>query len=274
VTAGIHGTEYPGIEAARRFGLELDPGNLSGQVVIVHIANPTAFYRRSIYVSGFEDQNLNRMFPGKEEGTSTERLAYALFHQVIRRADLYVDLHGGDMIEALAPFVAYVDTPTHPRQTESARRLALAYGIKYVCKGTTPGSAYVTAGNSGIPTLLAEAGGQGILSEQDVQVHLHGLRNILYAFKMVTGIAVNQITPVFIRDSVSLRSEVRGLYYPTVRLDEQVTHGQRLGHITDSFGESAKDVVSPVTGYVKWVVTSLAINPGDPLMSIAVPEDR
>jgi len=91
---------------------------------------------------------------------------------------------------------------------------------------------------------------------------------------MVAGSPVNQIPPVFIRESVSLQSDVKGLYYPTVRLDEQVTHGQRLGRIIDPFGESAKEIVSPVTGYVKWVVTSLAISPGDPLMSIAVPEDR
>jgi len=116
VTAGVHGTEYPGIEAARRFSGALNPAHLSGRVVVVPIANPQAFSRRAIYVSGFEDQNLNRMFPGSAEGTSTQRLAHALFHEVIRKADLYVDLHGGDMVEALTPYVSYVNTPDRPEQ--------------------------------------------------------------------------------------------------------------------------------------------------------------
>src|SRR2546426_7077578 len=125
------------------------------------MANPIAFYRRSIYISGFENQNLNRMFPGREGGTSTEHLAHALFHNVIRRADFYVDLHGGDMIETLTPFVAYAETPDRPEQMEIAKKLALTYGVKYICKGDTPGSTYVSAAQAGIPALLAEAGGQG-----------------------------------------------------------------------------------------------------------------
>jgi len=272
VTAGLHGTEYPGIEAARRFSTDLDPARLSGRAVVVHIVNPRAFYRRAIYVSGFEEQNLNRMFPGSSDGTSTQRLAYTLFHEVIRKADLYVDLHGGDMIEALTPYVSYVNTPDLPEQVEKGKALAVAYGIKYICNGDTPGSAYVTAARAGIPTLLAEAGGQGVLSEPEVRMHLRGLNNVARQFGLLAGDPTPPPPYVWIRESVTMRSPTDGLYYPRAPLDQYVESGQELGTITDPFGEVKAVITAPAAGYIKYVGTSLAINTGDPLLSIAIPE--
>jgi predicted deacylase len=234
------------------------------------LANPHAFYRKSISLSGFEDQNLNWTFPGREEGTSTERLAHALFHTLIRKADLYVDLHGGNMVEALTPYVAYADTPGHPKQMEIAKQLALAYGIKYICIGDTPGSTYVSAAQLGIPSLLAEAGGQGILSEEDVEILLSGLNNIARAFKILPGNPEPPPTYVWVRQSVTVRAETGGFYYPCVRLEEKVEKGQRLGHITNAFGDPTGEIVAPLTGFIRWIMTSLAVNTGDPVLSISV----
>ena len=83
VTAAIHGAEYPCVEAAKRLALTLDPERLRGQVIVVPIVNPVAFRARSIYVTPLDGKNLNRQFPGKEQGTFSEALAYWLFNQVI-----------------------------------------------------------------------------------------------------------------------------------------------------------------------------------------------
>src|SRR5690348_14136462 len=105
VTAGIHGAEYVGIEAARRLGMSIDPQELSGTLVVVPISNTTAFFTRSIYVSGLSDENLNRLFPGATDGSPSQMLADWLFTTVIQPSQFYIDMHGGDMIEALVPFV-------------------------------------------------------------------------------------------------------------------------------------------------------------------------
>src|SRR5947209_4036305 len=57
VTAGVHGAEYVGIEAARRLGTELDPAEVRGSVLVVPIVNTTSFHRRAIYTSGLDDNN-------------------------------------------------------------------------------------------------------------------------------------------------------------------------------------------------------------------------
>jgi len=148
----------------------------------------------------------------------------------------------------------------------------MAYGVTYICRGDTPGSAYVTAAGEGIPTLLAEAGGQGILSEPDVQTHVRGLTNVARTFGMLPGEPTPAPRYVWIRESVTLRATTDGLYYPRARLEEHVEPGQHLGSITDPFGEPKAVVTAPTAGFIKYVGTSLAINRGDPLLSIAVPE--
>src|SRR5215813_4526057 len=89
VTAGVHGGEYPGIEAAIRTAAWLDPKDVGGTVIIVHIVNLPAFHGRNIYVCPLDGKNPNRVFPGNPKGTVSERLAHTLFSEVIARAQFY-----------------------------------------------------------------------------------------------------------------------------------------------------------------------------------------
>lgn len=272
VTAGIHGAEYPPIEATRRLMSDLEPGRLTGSVVVAHIANPVAFQKRSVFSSGLEEKNLARCFPGTPKGSPTERLADALFRNIISPADLFIDLHGGDMIEALAPFSAIVDTPQDPHQVQVAERMARAFGIRFLNRSKTTGSAYYTAAKAGIPSLLAEAGGQGLLTEKEVGIHLRGLRNVLTEFGMIPG----QLEPgeglTRLKEASYVRGATSGLSCLHVSVGEFVKEGQKLGTITDPFGGLLEEILAPVQGYVLYLISTLAINKGELFMAIGVPE--
>ncbi|HET9001000.1 MAG TPA: succinylglutamate desuccinylase/aspartoacylase family protein, partial [bacterium] len=110
VTAGVHGGEYPGIEAAIQTAASLDPAGIRGAVIIVHIVDVPSFHGRNIYVCPLDGKNPNRVFPGDPAGTASERLAHTVFTEVISRADYYVDLHGGDINEALVPFTIMLES--------------------------------------------------------------------------------------------------------------------------------------------------------------------
>src|SRR6266852_9260597 len=105
VTAGIHAAEYTGIEAAIRLGRAIDPRKVRGRVVIIPLLNRPGFYERSIYVNPEDNDNMNRVFPGRADGTWSERFAHHLLNEIIVRSEYAVDLHAGDMIEDLVPFV-------------------------------------------------------------------------------------------------------------------------------------------------------------------------
>jgi predicted deacylase len=74
IIASVHGYEYPPIIAAQQFAQTLDPAQLSGTVLLVHLANVLSFLGRRIQVNPQDNKNLNRVFPGRADGTITERL--------------------------------------------------------------------------------------------------------------------------------------------------------------------------------------------------------
>ncbi len=107
VTAGVHGGEYPGIESAIQLARSLDPADLSGNVIVAPIVSPTAFQARLQYRVPEDGQNLNRQFPGKAHGTTSQRIAACVMSELAAHADTWVDLHGGDIHEELEPFTIY-----------------------------------------------------------------------------------------------------------------------------------------------------------------------
>jgi predicted deacylase len=265
ITAGIHGTEYAGIEAALRLGRTLDPKEVHGRVVILPIANMPSFRKRTIYVGPHDKKNLNRVFPGKREGSFSEALAYQIFHEVIGKGDFYIDLHGGDMIEALVPFVIY--PPSGNSEVDKASlSMAESFGIELVVKSEMKGSTISSASKAGIPAILTEAGGQGIWNEGTVNIHMTGVKRVMGQLGMMKEKPDVRPTKVF--PFPWLHSEYDGLFYPRVGIGEKISTGQKLGSVCDYFGRALQSAVSPTDGTVLFLVTSLAINKGDPLLGI------
>ena len=267
VTAGIHGAEFASIEAALQFGRSLEPSELRGRVVVVPVANVPAFRARSIYVGPLDGINLNRVFPGKAEGTVSEQLAYWLFQNVIAPADYYVDMHGGDMIEALVPFTIFSHTgngEVDQRSWEMARE----FGISYVVRSQTQGGTYAAAAQAGIPAILTEAGGQGIWLPEHVATHVDGLNRLMRHLGMLEGPEPEPVPIQMLERFIWLRSEQDGYYYPQVTVDEVVREGQDIGAVTDFRGGILQPITSPTDGRVLFLVSSLAINKGDPLVAI------
>ena len=133
-----------------------------------------------------DGKNLNRCFPGDPDGTLADRLAYAAFTQLISGSDALIDVHAGDMVEALEPFALYDAGPAEDR----ARELAIAYGLGYVIRQApgpgraVGGSTSAAAAEAGIPAIIAEAGGCGLVERAAVEAHVRGLNGVLTALGM------------------------------------------------------------------------------------------
>ena len=116
ITAGIHGGEYTGPAALRSLLLSPEAGdpatlsNLKGSIVATLATSPAAFKARSIYVNPQDGKNLNRVYPGSATGSASERIAHVIATQLMAGADVYMDLHAGDINEALSPFVGIEQT--------------------------------------------------------------------------------------------------------------------------------------------------------------------
>jgi predicted deacylase len=82
--AGTHGVEVAPIVALQRARAAIDPAQLAGTVLMVHVANLPSYLRRTVYYSPIDGKNLNRVYPGRAGGTVSERIARD-HHRIIER---------------------------------------------------------------------------------------------------------------------------------------------------------------------------------------------
>lgn len=235
ITAGMHGGEFTGIEAAVRLAALLRPEDVDGEVVICPVANPPAVYDGRLGVSPLDGVNINRVFPGDPHGCPTERLAAWHTEHLIAGADVYVDLHSGGIDESLRDFTAYRLTGD-PHLDVRTRAPARAMGIEDVILGRTTegGNSHASAARHGIPALLVEAGQRGDRDPATVARLVDGLLRPLGQAGATDRPAGN--APMEILEwlwATSVTAESTGLWYPAVTAGDDVMAGQPLGHLLD-----------------------------------------
>src|SRR5713101_7721681 len=104
LVAGSHGTEYASIIALEKLIPRLDPAEISGTVIILPLVNIPSFEQKVPHVNPVDGKSMNRFYPGKQDGTQTERASYLITRQVVERCDYLIDYHGGDLDENLRPY--------------------------------------------------------------------------------------------------------------------------------------------------------------------------
>jgi predicted deacylase len=297
VNAGVHGGEYPAVEAVIRLGKTLDPKKISGSVILMPVLNLPAFRTRTPFVCPIDNVNPNRVFPGDPRGSYSEQMTHALINEFVVHADAYIDLHGGDIPEALVPFV--ISRSGNNEISRKSKAIALAFGLPYVLTVSKPVqpakglSSYAAAAEKGIPAILAEAGAVGQMQEDAVVLLISGVLNVMGHLGMIESVVdatatandearmtndgknskakktarraeatVNASATGTVASTVLTRFEwvytkSAGMWYPGVAAGDRVKEGERIGTIGDLFGDTLEDVVSPVNG----VVLFLTINP-------------
>lgn len=259
--AGVHGCEYAGMAALREFIAEIDTAALNGTITAVPVVNLPAYMSRTPFVVPADGKNLNRSFPGRPEGTYSEVLAHHVFERFIRGADYLIDLHSGDVPEAIEPLVVYEESAVG----EAARRIALAYGTEHVIM--QPAAARVAAGttsaaaaDAGVPAITAEAGGNGVVERRAVAIHLRGLRNVVATLGMLpydVERAPRQVEHD--RGWSWIYAPVGGWWQPLAELGRHVEKGEVLGRVSDLFGDVVHEVRALEPGIPMIITTSPAV---------------
>jgi hypothetical protein len=273
--AGNHGYEYAPIIALQRLLPQLDPQKMAGTVIMVHVANMPSFLRRTIYYSPVDGKNLNRVYPGKTDGTVSERIAYQITKEVIERADYVLDLHCGDGNESLRPYSYWDVTTGGPSVVERSKQLALAFGLDHIVmdreRPTDPqNSVYcsTTATTRGKPAITTESGALGQTDHASVARIEWGVMNVMRHLKMLDGQAQLVERPIFIDRNEVLRSTMTGIFYPLVERGHTVAEGSLLGYVTDFAGKRLYDVRAPFSGMVLYILGTPPVSQGEPLAMI------
>ena len=277
VNAGVHGGEYPAIEAVIRLGKTLDPNKISGTVILMPVLNLTAFRTRTPFVCPIDNVNPNRVFPGDPNGSYSEQMTHALISEFVVHADAYIDLHGGDIPEALVPFVicrseAGLSDSKARNVTARSKEIAMAFGVPYVLAVSKPvqpskgSSSYAAAAEKGVPSILAEAGGVGQMQEEAAELLVQGVINVMGHLGMIAE-ELPHLNPLpdkgeeggatLLTKFEWVYTKSAGVWYPKVSPGDVVKEGEQIGTVRDLFGDTLEKIISPVNG----VILFLTVNP-------------
>ena len=157
---------------------ELTPEMTRGTILLLHCCNYKGFLSRSSDVMPQDGKNLNRVFPGAADGTPTQKLAAFLESEIIGHTDYLVDLHSGGFCEALVPHV-YYHGAAKPSVCAESFRIAELTSAKFLVRSETKNGFYSHAGQCGVPAIILERGGCGLLHEEEVRQDLADVKNIL-----------------------------------------------------------------------------------------------
>ena len=300
VNAGVHGGEYPAIEAVIRLSNTVDPKQIAGTLILMPVMNLPAFRARTPFVCPIDNVNPNRVFPGDSTGSYSEQMTHALINEFVVHADAYIDLHGGDIPEALVPFVICRDGDDVV--SVKSKQMALAFGLPYVLtvsKPVQPGkghragagglSSYAAAAEKGVPSILAEAGGVGQMQEEAVGLLVNGVVKVMRHLGMIRDGQIESHTETKSKSKPKktahsavattvltrfewLYTKPQGIWYPKVEAGDLVKKGQEIGTIQDLFGDTLEKIVSPVNGVILFLTISPSVLENGLLMGIGAKE--
>ena len=274
LVSGSHGTEYASVIALEKLIPELDPAQVAGTVIILPLVNIQSFLQKVPHVNPVDGKSMNRFYPGKADGSQTERASFLITRQVVERCDYLIDYHGGDLDENLRSY-SYWPRTGNDKQDAMTHAMVLAFGLDTIIvvndRPKDPNaSRYLdnTASTRGKPAIAVEAGYSGTVEPEDVQALVHGTLNVMRYLKMLPGAAAVVEHPVWIGKVDTVSSDQAGIFYPIVARGTYVEEGMKVGYVTDYFGNTIFEARAPAAGVVLYICGVPSMKKGDTVANI------
>jgi len=276
IVAGAHGTEYTSLIALEKLIGSLNAAEISGTVIIVPLINIQSFEQKVPHLNPVDKKSMNRWYPGKMDGTQTDRASYLITKEVVEKCDHLIDLHGGDLDESLRPYSYWTKTGNE-KQDQISREMVLAFGLDtIIISADRPkdpqASRYLenTATTRGKPSITAEAGYAGTVETDDLNALVNGCLNVMRYLKMLPGQPAMVEHPVWIEKVVTIASDQTGIFYPLVKRGTYVEQGMKVGYVTDYLGKVTFEARAPVAGVVLYVCAVPSMMKGATIANVGV----
>jgi predicted deacylase len=245
-------------------------------VIILPLVNVPSFQKVVPHLNPTDGKNMNRMYPGKMDGTQTDRASYLITTQVVEQADHVIDFHGGDIDESLRPY-SYWNKTGRADQDAFSRGMVLAFGLDHIIISADrpqdpKDSRYFenTASTRGKPSITVEAGHAGTVETDDVAALVNGTLSVMRHLKMLPGAPRPAENPVWVDHLADVAAEQGGIFYPLVKRGAYVNAGMKIGYVTDYVGKTLFEARAKESGVLLYVRAVPSINKGDAIASIGV----
>jgi predicted deacylase len=228
--AGTHGDEGPWSALAMKMFCRLPAAKLAGRLRVIFTANALAaeVERRNSWIDSPNSIDLDSVFPGKKEGSHTDRLAAAIA-PLIADSDVVIDLHGGGTW-CINAFV---------KRFQGSEQLAADLGAPFISNAPNkPGGLTTYARSLGIKVANVEVGGRSSKEMYWAERIVTGLERALFNL----GVLALDRAPapaekaIDVSTTEAMRAQVGGIFVPTLREDAVgtiVKGGTEMGKILD-----------------------------------------
>jgi predicted deacylase len=266
IQAMIHGDEFDPSMALLRVISKLDPKKMRGTVIAVPCLNVLgcrSYARAAVDPSYyFHNVDLNLAFPGNINGDFMEQAASVLMEQIRANSDYMIDLHSAGLFDMIRPFwtLVYDDGSKH---FQRSIELAKVFGIENIVAskfretGTAgyelthgPKMPFAVATSLGIPSVLVEAGGGADYKEDIVEEISKGILNVLKYLKIMNGEVSFKKSYKIFTQIVDVYTRRGGIFLTEKSCGMQVSKGEKLGTLTNLFGEKIEDIKAPIEGTI------------------------
>lgn len=260
--AGLHGDEINGIETIRRMIYDETIKLKRGTVIAIPIVNVYGFLQTSRDLPDGKD--LNRCFPGNQNGSLASRVAWFVMHEILPQIDLGIDFHTGAVNRTNFPQVRC--------KTDNAANLELAqaFAAPFILNAEfRDKSIRKEAARKGKPIIVFEGGEAQRLDENAIIQGIKGTYRVMYHLRMIDDNIPSE-SGILLSHSTWVRSKIGGIYRNFTEPGSFIQKNQILGVVTDPYGQDEIPIHSRVEGYAIGVNYQSVINTGEPLVHIGI----
>lgn len=270
ITAAIHGNELNGIPLIQELFAGLDPAQLRGAVVAIPGMNPFGMLNNDRL--NLDEEDLNRVFPGKPGGNQSQQMAYALGSKILPGLDFHLDLHTASFGRENSLY-ARADLAN-----DTLAQMARSLGVDIILhsKGEatagarSDGTLRALAASLGIYSLTLEMGNPQVFDRALIGRSLHGVRNLMTTFGLLGGTPDWPVEALECERSYWLYTDAGGLLEVLPALGQLLHKGDPIGVLKDPFGAVLARYLAPEDGVVIGLSTNPAAVSGSRILHLGI----
>lgn len=274
LNGAVHGQEINAFAAMRNISRALSPADLAGAIIMVPFCNPlaTQLRRRG---NPFDGLDLDQQFPGRPDGSYSERTADILLKLIKANADYMISFHAVFHGGRPPNYTVYKTLPEFSGEfRKKLEGFVLAFGAHANCHvdlgamtGELPGgfanSICAASSRAGIPGFMAEIGGDSVFMDDAIDGAEKGTYNILRHLGMIEGAPARPGRQIIITRRRFFFADHAGFLRSKLKGGEMLKKGEEVGRIVDLFDDL--DVIkSPEDAYVILIRQEPVLHFGDP----------
>jgi predicted deacylase len=263
IFSGLRGNELNGLEIANRIIKIIDPNEVAGTIITIPVMN---VYGLTHYPAGLPNgKKLEKCFPGNEQGSYGERIAYLITEEILKKADYCIELQTGDLNHNILPQV-YCNF-----DNKEAKELAKIFSSPVITNVTLEGNHLrQTTEELHIPLLVYQAGEAMRFDENAITLGVNGVKNVMRYLNILEKRPIEDVKPIFSREEDWVIGHKGGILHSKVNLGQTIDINETLGTISDPFGaDSVEPILSAHKGVVVGINTAPLVHEGLPIFKIA-----